>query len=406
MGIRVVVIDDNPHVRWDGRVYPVNATFHRFLSAVLDVPGEPISSIVHCVPLQDATAAPVTLPLDPRLEVVGTAPFSGIGGFLRHATGLVRANARVLRPVIESADLVWIKVPASNAALAGWLAWRAGVPRFGYVAGSALAVARGRRLRLGAQAVGLGYDVVGRLAGGRHRIVVGRRLVDGGGIVTSLVEPEEIRDVSGAPWPAIPWRLRLAWAGRLAEGKVLEVLLDALAVLVRGEEDGHRTELVLIGDGPARPALEARAVDLGINERMRWLGYVADRATYLDALASCDLFVFPSPAEGFPKVILDAMAVGLPVAAIPSGELEELARAGLVIDLSAVDDPVVLAAGLERVAGSVGLADGLRAVGREFATAHTRSAESARLVERFERTWPDLPFGRMGRKPESETTAE
>ena len=152
MGIRVVVIDDNPHVSWEGRVHPVNATFHRFLAGVLDVPGGPVSSIVHCVPLRNASGPPVTLPLDPRLEVVGTAPFEGIGGYLRHAPDLLRRNARILRPVIASADLVWIKVPASNAALAGWLAWRAGVPRFGYVAGSALAVARGRGLGLPARA--------------------------------------------------------------------------------------------------------------------------------------------------------------------------------------------------------------------------------------------------------------
>jgi hypothetical protein len=138
MGIRVVVVDDNPHVSWEGSVYPVNATFHRFLAAVLDVAGSPVASIVHCVPLRAASARPGTLPLDPRLEVVGTAPFDGIGGYLRHAPELVQRNASILRPVIASADLVWIKVPASYALLAGWLAWRAGVPRFGYVAGSAL----------------------------------------------------------------------------------------------------------------------------------------------------------------------------------------------------------------------------------------------------------------------------
>ena len=34
-GIRILVVDDNPHFRWAGRVHPVNATFHRFLAAVL-----------------------------------------------------------------------------------------------------------------------------------------------------------------------------------------------------------------------------------------------------------------------------------------------------------------------------------------------------------------------------------
>ncbi len=381
MGIRVVVIDDNPHVRWDGRVYPVNATFHRFLAGVLDVPGAPVSSIVHCVPLRDATEAPATLPLDPRLEVVGTAPFAGIGGYLRHAPRLLRANARVLRPVIATADLVWLKVPASNAPLAAWLAWRAGVPRFGYVAGSALAVARGRGLGPGAQAVGAVYDVLGRLAGGRRPVVVGRGLVDGSGIVTSLVEPEEIRDVSGAPWPAIPWRLRLAWAGRLADGKGLEVLLDALAILARDEAEGHRAELVILGDGPARPALEARAAALGIADRIHWLGYIADRAVYMDTLASCDLFVFPSPAEGFPKVILDAMAAGLPVVATASGELREVAATGAIALVPRLD-PSAVATAVGELSGTDPGAR-LRDAGRAFVAAHTRPAEAARLAERL-----------------------
>jgi glycosyltransferase involved in cell wall biosynthesis len=382
MGVRVVVIDDNPHVRWDGRVHPVNATFHRFLAGVLDVPGAPVSSIVHCVPLRDATEAPATLPLDARLEVVGTAPFDGIGGYLRHAPRLLRANARVLRPVIASADLVWLKVPASNAPLAAWLAWRAGVPRFGYVAGSALAVARGRGLGLGAQAVGAAYDVLGRLAGGRRRVVVGRGLSDGSGIVTSLVEPDEIRDVGGAPWPAIPWRLRLVWAGRLADGKGLEVLLDALAILVRDEADGHRTELVMIGDGPARPGLEARAAARGVAERIHWLGYVADRAVYLDALASCDLFVFPSPAEGFPKVILDAMAAGLPVVATPSGELREVAGAGAITRIPRLD-PATVSSTVDGLRESGASVERLRGIARSFAAAHTRPAEAARLAGRI-----------------------
>ena len=384
MGLRVVVIDDNPHVSWDGLVYPVNATFHRFLAAVLDVPGAPVASIVHCIPLSPASEPPATLPLDPRLEVVATASFDGIGGYLRHAPGMLRRNAAVLRPVIASADLVWIKLPASNGPLAAWLASRAGVPRFGYVAGSALAVARGRGLGLSAQAVGFAYDLAGRLAGGRQRVVVGRGIVGGGGIVTSLVDASEIRDVEAAPWPAIPWRLRLAWAGRLAPGKGLEVLVDALGILVAEKAEGHRVELVILGDGPARASLEARATRLGVGDRIHWLGFIADRPTYLDALASCDLFVFPSPAEGFPKVVLDAMAVGLPVIASGAGSLAEL-RHGGVVGRVAVERPAEVAAAVRSLAASPDDGDGLRHAGHAFAADHTRAAEAARLVARFPR---------------------
>jgi len=391
VGIRLVVVDDNPHVRWEGRVYPANATFQQFVAGMLDLPGSPVASVTSCVPLRDAAETPLTSPLDERIRVVGTASFDGIGGYLRHLPAILRRNRPILRAAIGKADLVWLKVPASNAPLAAALASRAGVPRFGYVAGSALTVARGRGLGSPARAVGFGYDVAGGLAGGRHRIIVGEGLVDGDGIVTSLVEPDEIRDVPDGPWPALPWRLRLAWAGRLAPGKGLEVLLEALALLVADEKAGDRVELVLLGDGPARAELEARATQRGIGDRIHWLGYVADRPIYLEALASCDLFVFPSPAEGFPKVVLDAMAVGLPVIATPSGELRSLATSGLIV--AAPADAPALSASIGQVVASADDAKALGTRGQAFVAKHTRPAEAARLVARWRAWWPDLPWG-------------
>ena len=38
MGIRLVVVDDNPHLAWDGATYSANATFERFVATLLDVP--------------------------------------------------------------------------------------------------------------------------------------------------------------------------------------------------------------------------------------------------------------------------------------------------------------------------------------------------------------------------------
>src|SRR2546423_9105833 len=206
--------------------------FHRFLSAVIDAPGPDgspaIAAMYHCIPVRDVPDEPETLPLDDRVDVVATSPLDGIAGFLAHAPRVSLANAWILRPVIAQADLAWIKVPASNALLATWLAARAHTPRFAYVAGRAGAVAaaqdRGLVRGTGARVVGAGYDAVGTLAGvGGRRIVVGHGVVTGGGIVTSPLDLDEIRPPLDS-WPHEPGRLRLAWAGRVAKGQGLDTV--------------------------------------------------------------------------------------------------------------------------------------------------------------------------------------
>ena len=386
-GIRLLVVDDNPHLAWRGRVHPVNATFHRFLAEILDLRDRPVASVTHVVPLRDAMGPPHSLPVDERIDVVGSTPFDGIGGYLRHARSITGRNRRILEREIELADLVWLKIPASNALLAGRISRRLDRPHFGWVAGSARQVAaalpRNPVYRLGAMAVGAGYDVAGRFASGSHRIVVGRDIVDGGGVVASLVDLSELRDPSIERWaPHEP--VRLVWAGRVAHGKGLRTLLEVLSAL-------PGAELVMLGEGPARTTLEAEARKRGVGRRIDWRGYIADRGPYLDALAGADLLVHPSPAEGFPKVVLDAMAVGLPVVAVPAGGLGELARARLIAPvrrspahpattavMSLLRDPAATQAMRERAAS--------------FAAAHTAPAEARRLVERLRDWFPELPW--------------
>lgn len=387
-GIRLLVVDDNPHLAWHGRVHPVNATFHRFLAAVLDVPGRPVASLTHVVPLRDALGPPHSLPLDERIDVVGSAPFDGIAGYLRHFRSIRRRNRRILEREIELADLVWLKVPASNGLLASRIASRLATPRFGWVAGSARRVAaaqpRNPVTRLAAVAVGTAYDLAGRFAAGGRRIVVGRDVVDGGGVVASLVQPEELRDPGAIAWsPHRP--VRLAWAGRVADGKGLRTLLEVLATL-------PDAELVMIGEGPARGELERRARRMGVARRIDWRGYVAERAPYLDALAEADILVHPSPAEGFPKVVLDAMAVGLPVAAVPAGSLGELAKARLIAPIRRSRAHPATVAVMNLLRDPPGT-QALRERAADFAADHTAPAEARRLVERLQAWFPELPWG-------------
>ena len=395
-GIRVAILDDAPYVSWNGQVHAVNATFHRFAAALLDVrdaSGEPIvERVVLTAPVRPALVAPETLPVDRRIRVVPTEPFDGIAGYLRRAPVMVAGNAPRLRRAFRDCDVVLLRLPASNGLLGAVLAVALGRPRIAFVVGSVRDVVAGQGRNglpgLAARLVGAGYDAMARLAAtGAETIVVGADPA-GDGILSSLVLPAELRDRRGAPWPHRAPSLRLVYAGRLAEGKGLDDLLAAVEMLAVSEAPGASAgvTLDLVGDGPARATLESRAAALGIADRVRFAGYLAEREPYLRAIAAADAFVSPSRAEGFPKAVLDAMAVGVPVVAVPAGRLADIAAARATPDGAAIlpvraSDPAAIAAAIRSLAGDPPEARRLRAAGAAFAAAHTMPAEAARLAE-------------------------
>ncbi len=122
-------------------------------------------------------------------------------------------------------------------------------------------------------------------------------------VIPLCVEAEPFADP--APLIAPKGSPTLLFVGRHRYYKGLDVLLQALP--------GLDARLLVGGDGPMRAAWEALAGELGLGERVRFLGEVDDED--LPGLyASADIFVLPavSRAEAFGKVLLEAMASGLP----------------------------------------------------------------------------------------------
>ncbi len=92
--------------------------------------------------------------------------------------------------------------------------------------------------------------------------------------------------------------------------------------------------------------------------------------------------------------MLDAFAIGLPVLATPAGTLGELIEADLVERIDAPQPDAVLAAWRRLAATDPSTVDDRRRRAHAFAARHTRSAEAARLVDRWRAWWPDLPWER------------
>ena len=146
----------------------------------------------------------------------------------------------------------------------------------------------------------------------------------------------------------------IAALGRLHPNKAFDTLIRAFA----GLDDGT---LWLAGDGPDRQALAALAAELGVAERVRFLGWQEDPQA---VIRGADLFVCPSRHEPFGNVIAEAMACGKPVISTSSHGGTELIEDGVNGVLVPVDDAGAMADAMRQITSDKALAGRLAAAGR------------------------------------------
>ncbi|UCF67345.1 MAG: GT4 family glycosyltransferase PelF [Acidobacteriota bacterium] len=165
-----------------------------------------------------------------------------------------------------------------------------------------------------------------------------RTVILNGVDVERYQQREDSRDACLAARPLV-----LGTVSRLAAEKGIDRLLRALARL-----DGSKREprLRVVGEGPERVALEALAHELGLDDRVEFLGF---RDDVIELLSQLDLFLLPSLTEGIPLALLEAMASGLPVVATKVGGVPEVIEAGLSGVLVPADDVEALAGAISEL---------------------------------------------------------
>jgi glycosyltransferase involved in cell wall biosynthesis len=126
----------------------------------------------------------------------------------------------------------------------------------------------------------------------------------------------------------------IAFAGRLISEKGVDLILKALAGL---KQKGLGANLVICGSGPVQAELQDLAEDLGIAECVTWRGAIAPKEMPV-VLGTADALVLPSRTathwkEQFGHVLIEAMAMGIPVVGSSSGEIPNvIGRSDLIFD--------------------------------------------------------------------------
>ncbi|MBI1357229.1 MAG: glycosyltransferase [Acidobacteria bacterium] len=219
---------------------------------------------------------------------------------------------------------------------------------------------------------------------------VQRRLLDLGCPASKLavhrVGVDLRRFPAQAPAPRTDGIVRICSVARLVEMKGVEHGIRAVARLLR---EGAAVEYRIAGDGPLQAELRALISELGVEEKVRLLGWQEMREVER-LLAESDVFLAPSVTdaqgsqEGIPTVLMEAMANRMPVVSTAYSGIPELVRDGVDGYLTAEADVEAIADRLRRLAESPAQRRAMGEKGREQVEAlHDIERLNDRLLDRY-----------------------
>jgi glycosyltransferase involved in cell wall biosynthesis len=325
-------------------------------------------------------------PLHEDTELVGLPHYESLGHPLAVARSLL-VSVKLFWRLLDEVDTVWVLGPYPHSVLL-----------------ALLTIARRRRLVLGVRQDMPQYvrsrrpdrrwmhwsadllEGIWRLLARRHPVVVvgpelERKYREGHArsvlaTAVSLVSESDLAEAAAAVAARdYSGELTLLTVGRLDAEKNPLLLAEIAALLAAG---ARRWRLLVVGDGPMREQLQQRVEQLGLTREVELLGYVPIDGGLLDLYRNSHAFLHVSWTEGYPQVLVEAFASGLPTVATAVGGVPAAAEgAALLVEPG---DAAAATTALERIAAEPQLRDGLIAAGLERARGGTLEAATERLA--------------------------
>ncbi|WP_207942078.1 hypothetical protein DOK78_002993 [Enterococcus sp. DIV2402] len=108
-----------------------------------------------------------------------------------------------------------------------------------------------------------------------------------------------------------------------------DILIETVSKLRQKKYD---VELYLVGEGKQKEYFEKLAKEYSVENSVHFLGSISNKSQIRDLLIKSDIFVLPSKSEGLPRVLIEAMATGLPIVASNVDGIPELIQKELMVD--------------------------------------------------------------------------
>ncbi|MEA3312345.1 MAG: glycosyltransferase family 4 protein [candidate division WOR-3 bacterium] len=250
--------------------------------------------------------------------------------------GNIKLFAERALQLSKESELIWIRTPSVVAPFFYYYARKSKKPIILHIAGNILRAARKQKYSgislLATKLIAWGMHIVSKwMTRGSLTFVTGEELKK---LFSSPLHPVHfLDDILLDKKDLLPPKksrgqaTKLLFVGQFAPGKGIEVLLDALMDLTKQFRD---LNLFLAGTGPLLEPMRERIRQMGIENHAKLLGFVSPKGRLQKLYRNCDIFIQPSDsyAEGFPRVILEAWAAGLPVVATRLGGVPYRVRHG------------------------------------------------------------------------------
>lgn len=324
-------------------------------------------------------------PLPESVELVPLPWYESLASPLAVLGAMLRSLHRQWR-ALDGVDAVWLLGPHPFAVpFAAIAALRRRRVMLGVRQDLRAYVARRHPGRPLARAAALALDAFFRLLARRCPVVaVGPAIAARYGhaprlleAVVSLVPAAEVESGRAAPARSYEGPLTILSAGRLSPEKNPLMPADVLAELRR--RDGRDWRLEVCGEGPLESELRARLRELGVAGAAELRGYVPLDAGMRERYLGAHALLIASWTEGFPQVLVEAFAAGVPVVASDVGGIREGAP-GAVLSFPP-GDVGAAADALLRMAADPGLRASLVEAGLRFAREHSLEREARRVAE-------------------------
>jgi glycosyltransferase involved in cell wall biosynthesis len=213
------------------------------------------------------------------------------------------------------------------------------------------------------------------------------QVLEGLALTPPLFIPNGIAAEEFPAWQPPAHGARLLFVGRLEAVKNVDVLLTAVA---EARARGCAAALDIVGTGRLYAELQNRTAELGLEQHVQFVGQISGTEV-AQRLATAAALVLPSSYEGFPMVLLEAWATGVPVIATRVAAIPKVCSDGQDALLVPPQDSFALAEAIITLLKNPILADRLASAGHRKVQQYSHTAVNARLEEHY---WSIVSRGR------------